>query len=178
MVKSRKPQPVKFFIGILSGQDKLFSEIEKPLTELYGPIDFRSNILPFDFTDYYKKEMGSGIKRYFLSFEDLIDPGILVSIKRETNRIETKFSEKDLRKINLDPGYLDFHKVVLASGKFGGQKIYLSQGIYADMTLRYIQGKFHPTDTAFPDFKSGQYVNFFMTIRQIYKKQSRNLVMD
>ena len=175
MVSPKSPDYVKLFTGILTSFPELIPACEHDLSDLFGPIDFRSETFPFDGTNYYDAEMGPGILRCFLSFTRLIDPGALAAIKLQTNNLEFKFTESGNRKINYDPGYLDFHKVVLASGKFGGPKIYLSQGIYADMTLRYLDGEFLPLDWGFPDFRSGLYNDVFMKIRRLYKENLKSL---
>jgi len=174
MVTPNKPDPVKLFIGILTNKQQLISELESALSYNWGTIDCRSGIIPFDCTDYYEGEMGSKLFRYFISMENLMDPEELANIKLRTNEIEIKFSAEGKRKVNLDPGYLDFHKIVLASGKFGGQKIYLSGGIYADMTSRFSRGKFEPMEWAFPDFKTGLYDQIFITIRHLYKEKMKS----
>ncbi len=48
--------------------------------------------------------------------------------KEATNRIEDELRQNGSRKVNLDVGYLDMHKVVLASMKPAGQKIHLARG--------------------------------------------------
>ena len=55
-----------------------------------------------------------------------------------------------------------------------GQKIYLSGGIYADMTSRFTHGKFEPMEWAFPDFKTGLYDQIFLTIRHLYKEKMKS----
>jgi hypothetical protein len=64
---------------------------------------------------------------------------------------------------------MDLNKVVLASAKYNGQKIYLDHGIYADPTLWYEKGSFHPYPYSFPDFKTGEYIETFIQIRALYK---------
>jgi hypothetical protein len=77
------------------------------------------------------------------------------------------------RRVNLDPGIMDYDKFVLASAKYNGQKVYLDRGIWADLTLHYEKGRFDPYPWSFPDFKSRIYDGAFMEIRQLYKKQRK-----
>jgi len=100
----------------------------------------------FTFTDYYDDEMGENLKKQFLSFEKLIMPDQLADIKNSTNEIETKYSIEGKRTVNLDPGYLEESKLILASTKNFSHRIYLQvpQDIFArrhlggvDIELRF-----------------------------------------
>ncbi len=167
-----QPDPVKIFIGALFSDEELLNDALQKCESGFGAIDFRSEKFLFDVTDYYEAEMGAPIFRQFFSFRDLGNPGDLSNWKILTNRIEDEVSPHGERKVNLDVGYMDYHKVVLASAKFNGQKIYLDHGIYADPTLYYRKGRFHPYDWSFPDFKkSDSYYEALLKIREIYKKQ-------
>jgi len=170
-MKPTEPLPVKLFCGILFNDENLLRKALIVLSQKFGKIDFQSELFPFDVTDYYNSEMGENIFRSFCSFEKLINPADLVTIKLQCNEIENKFAPQGKRKINLDPGYLDYDKIVLASAKYNTQKVYLNSGIYADVTLFYRKGNFIPSDWAFPDFKSGIYKNLFLEIRSKYKFQ-------
>jgi len=163
------PDPVKLFVAVLYADEALLERAVGMLTQEYGPLDYRSEPLSFTVTDYYRREMGGPIRRTFLSFQQLIDPGRLAEIKIKTNEIEDQLAVEGRRKVNLDPGYLDVCKAVLASAKYNGQKIYLGQGIYADPTLHYEKGHFRPYPWSFPDFKTGEYENIFLRIRVLYK---------
>jgi hypothetical protein len=163
------PDDVKLFVGILYSDEALLEKARETLGERFGSIDFVSEPISFDVTDYYQAEMGGPIRRIFLSFRELIDPGRLAEIKMETNRIEDELAVEGQRKVNLDCGYMDVCKVVLASAKYNGQKIYLGQGIYADPTLHYEKGHFSPYPWSFPDFKTGRYERIFLRIRELYK---------
>src|SRR5437660_2449107 len=116
----RQFNPVKLFIGVLVSHSKLIAEVEQRLAAAHGPIDHRSPVIPFDFTDYYEAEMGDIIDRIFFSFERLIEADRLPEIKRQTNQLEEELSsrlETVKRPVNLDPGYIELAKVVLASTK-------------------------------------------------------------
>lgn len=172
-MKTTEPQPVKYFIGALfsdaTALEKAISICEKEI----GIIDLRGDDFPFEHTRYYNDEMGQPIFRTFLSFEGLISPGELATLKVLCNDIEKRVSTSGARKVNLDIGYLDFHKVILASAKYNGQKIYLDQGIYADPTLVFEGGQFKSMENTFPDFKTGDYSEVFTDIRNRYKAQLR-----
>ncbi len=171
-MKPTDPQPVKLFIAALFSDESLLEKSLQRCQEQFGNIDYQSAVFPFDVTDYYFPEMGSPLYRQFLSFQSLVDPGGLADFKLQTNFIENELSREDKRQVNLDIGYMDFNKVVLASAKFNGQKIYLGHGIYADPTLYYRKGEFHPYDWSFPDFKaSDRYYDSLLAIRKIYKEQ-------
>lgn len=170
------PAPrVKLFAGILLGDPEILERARNALEVILGAVDYASPARAFDFTTYYEAEMGAGLSRVFLSFERIADPADLVEIKLATNRIEEELSGGKKRCINIDPGYLDYCKVVLASAKHGPQKIYMGRGIYADMTLLYEKGAFRPLPWCFPDFRSGRYDDILMTIRTLFKKRDRLL---
>lgn len=174
MAELREPQPVKLLIGVLYLKEEDLAWARGKLEEAFGSIDYASLPCPFGVTDYYEKEMGPDLKRIFFSFQHLINPGELASIKLQTNRIEEKLACEGKRRVNLDPGYMDYYKIVLASGKPSGQKIYLGQGIYADPALYYDRG-WKPYDWGFPDFRQGEYNEILTTIRNLYKNQCRGL---
>ncbi len=174
-MKPIEPEPVKLFAGILYSDKTLLKNALNVLAKKFGEIDFESPEFEFTNSDYYKDEMGQPIFRKFFSFSRLINPNELAQIKLETNQIEKELAVAGKRKVNLDPGYMDYNKVVLASAKFNAQKIYLDHGIYADPTLWYEKGKFEPYPFAFPDFKTNLYEKAFQHMRVLYKGQCRKM---
>jgi hypothetical protein len=172
-----KPKPTtlaKLFCGVLFTDKQLLIRAKELLVTKFDKIDFESGHFTFDVSDYYKPEMGWPILRLFWSFEELINPKDIAKIKIECNEIEDQLSIKKDRKVNLDPGYMDYDKIVLASAKYNWQKIYLDYGIFADLTLRYEKGKYIPFPWSFPDFKEGRYNKMLLRIREIYKLQLKN----
>jgi len=173
-MKPSPPSSVKLFCGILYVAQESCEQAQISLESAFSSIDYVSPAFDFDSSDYYEKEMGAPIKRRFISFEKLIHPGALPQIKLKTNLFEVDFSVEARRKVNFDPGYMDFNKVILASAKYNSQKIYLDSGIYADPTLWYEKGRFKPYPHAFPDFKNGMYNQVFLDIRTLMKAASKN----
>lgn len=172
------PQPVKAIIGVLTPEPGLLPTVYTELTHHLGPIDFASELMPFTSTTYYEREMGQGIQRQFISFERLIDAGTLVEMKLFTNKIEQAFTTEkpdgEARRVNLDAGYLCMAKLVLASTKDNAHRIYLCDGIYAEITLRFYRKTFQPWEWSYPDYRSPTYVAIFNRIRKIYRDQLEN----
>jgi len=170
--------PVKLFVGVLVSTEKPLSEVEQRLTSRYGAIDHRSPVIPFDFTDYYAPEMGDAIDRVFFSFERLIEADQLAEIKRQTNALEDDMRplyEAVKRPVNLDPGYIEHSKVILASTKNFYHRIYLGSGIFAEVTMHFRNNTFQFFPWTYPDYQSRDYQEFFLKIRQIYRSQLRTM---
>jgi hypothetical protein len=176
MAKPLPPKPVKLFVGMLTGFPDLIDETREALISHFGAVDSESDRIKFDFTDYYKKEMGSGLVRKFFSFARLIAPDDLAGIKLKTNEIEEDFARrkkaKVARPVNIDPGYLTSAKVVLATTKDYSHRIYLKEGIYAEATLRYFKGAYQSWPWTYPDYKTPQYLSFFHRLRNIFLAQT------
>jgi len=175
MGEPRIPTPVKLFVGMLSPEIELFEICTDLLSAEYGPIDYRSEILPWRVTDYYQDEMGTGILRKFIFFERLVDPAVLATTKLLTNSIEARYSTTGgnavRRRVNLDPGYVTEAKVVLASTKDFSHRVYLGLGIYAEVTLYYAtRGKtFLSFDHTYPDFRTKETLDMFNRAREILR---------
>jgi len=164
-------RPVKYFIGALFSDEALLKNAITAVEEEFGSADLISPAFDFTITNYYDAEMDNPIFRQFFAFSKLAGPDMLVSAKLLSNSIEDKLRVAGQRKVNLDVGYIDYDKVVLASAKYGIHKVCLAQGIYADLALHYEKGQFHPYDWAFQDFKLPDYCPFFLRMREIYKRQ-------
>lgn len=172
---------VNLIVGMLSGNEGLFKEVEAELEEELGLIDLTSRIIPFNFTNYYEEDMGRGIVRKFVGFERLIEPGRLAPIKVFTNRLEEDFSKRyphPNRPINLDPGYIGGSKLVLASTKDFAHRIFIGEGIYAEVTLRYMGGRFEPLPWTYPDYKTAEYLEFFSRARELYMNKLKRQVIE
>lgn len=163
---------VQFFVGVIFSPEIKASMLGDLLSGAMGVLGEVSSIYDFNHTEYYEAEMGTGLKKIFFAIKRPDDPGRLLALKKHSVELEKNFfTKKGKRLANLDPGYLDSVKIVLASGKQGGHKIALGDGIYADMVLDYFKGSLRSFDWTFPDFKSGIYFPFFETLRGSYLKQ-------
>jgi len=173
--KIRTRQPVKLVIGFIFKEEGALNKAEMALKKRFGRIDYKSQTLAFTHTNYYESEFGADLKRKFISFAKLIPPQKLPEIKNFTNTLEKKMSTKGGRRlINIDPGYLDMAKLVLASTKDYKHRIFLNKGIYAEITLSYQNKSFVPWEWTYNDYKSADYIAIFNHIRQIYANAMNN----
>jgi hypothetical protein len=172
MGKALRPAPVKLVCGFIFRDGKVFSAALKKLTGAFGPVDFQSPPRAFSYTDYYEDEMGPGLLRVFVSFKRLVGPARLVAIKTATNRIESSLSARGRRRVNLDPGYVDHAKLVLATTKDFSHRIYLDKGIFAEVTLSFRGRSFRNLEWTYPDYRTDEYITIFNHIRSLYAKQT------
>jgi len=170
--------PAKALIGVLFQKEDIYQQFLRHLETIEVEIELESEFYKFDSTDYYQEEMGSGLYRIFLSLKGLYPVEQSVSLKNETNSWENEWKEAGKRTLNLDPGYLDLHKVVLLSGKEGPQKIYLGGGIWADLNLIRKAGRFEALPWTFPDLRESRYHSFFERVRENLKLDLKSIRKD
>jgi hypothetical protein len=182
MGKITYPKPVKLIFSIISSKEELFAKGKNYLINIFGSIDMESEYQSFDFTEYYQNEMGNNLKQKLVSFEKLIVPDELSQVKNDSNRLECQLSmdknntaKKNSREVNFDPGYLTLGKFVLASTKNGAARIYLKQGIYAEITLRYVRKSFRPLEWTYRNYKTDLFINFLNKTREKYKIQLKKI---
>ncbi|MBI4824395.1 MAG: DUF4416 family protein [Nitrospirae bacterium] len=157
------------FVGILFGSEERLHMAEKRLCECFGDIILESPVMKWNYSEYYRGELGSSIERKFIFFERLINQDSLKDIKTKTNAIETELSVVGKRTVNLDPGYLTPAKVVLASTKDYSHRLYLGEGIFAEVTLIFKTNRFHPHINTYRDYQDESYLKVFEDARNILK---------
>ena len=170
-MKSLPLEPVKQIAAVLYRSEDDLEYALKLLSASFSPVDYRGASFPFVHSHYYEEEMGSGLQRLMISFERLVSPGCLAAAKHSAKKLEEQLARNGNRTVNLDIGYLDLFKLILASYKGRGNKIYVGDWIWADMILYFEKGDFQPFLWSFPDFKSGIYHNDLREIRSIYRRQ-------
>jgi hypothetical protein len=153
--------------------------VERDLTTILGAIDARSEVLPWTVSRYYEKEMGSRLWRRFVSFAPLASPGNLAATKLQTQQVEEKFRWSGAagpgRRVNVDPGYLEAGKVVLASTKNAAHRIYLESGIYGETTLLYYEGAYQACPHTYPDYLWPETLAFLASVRIVYLDQLKRV---
>ncbi len=175
MLRRVFPLPIKYICGVIYSVEEVYLQAIRKLSKRLGPLDYESEKINFNYTDYYNEEMGSPLYRRFVAFERLRDPATLLNVKLFTLKIENIFSKDGRRQINIDPGYIDKAKLVLATTKDFYHRIYLGKGIYAEVTLHYQNKDFQDFSTTYPDYRSRLYKDIFIFIRGKYLLQIKDL---
>lgn len=164
-----RPQPVKLIVGVLAADARCLAAAREAIVGEFGAADLVSDVWPFVQTDYYRDETGEHIVRQFVSVERLIEPGDLAGIKHRTNRMEQVLAEALAaglpRPVNLDPGYIEPSKLVLASTKNFSHRIYIGEQMYAEVTLTYARGAWVAYPYTFSDYRQEVYHAFFSRVR-------------
>ncbi len=171
----REALPAKLVIGLLYSNPERLREVLDALSVRFGPVDFLSGPGPFTYTSYYEPEMGKGLYRRTASFLQLVAPDALPDIKLFTNELEARLSVEGNRQFNIDPGLLSEERLVLATGKNYTHRIYLGDGIFADLTLIYQKGSFRALPWTYPDYREPLLLHFLAALRQklMYQRTGR-----
>jgi len=184
MGQTRSPRLVTPLVAMLAGSPAHFQAARKPLEALLGPLELESPLYPFEKTSYYTPSMGEGLLRQFFSFVNLHDPVVLVDWKLATNLLEEELKPSlqiagaPERPINLDPGYITGAKLVLASTKDFAHRLYIRDGIFAEITMGFRGDSWVGHDFTFPDYKNGTYHAFFKRVRDRHLRKVKKLRRD
>ncbi|KUG29241.1 hypothetical protein ASZ90_000863 [hydrocarbon metagenome] len=166
------PGPAMAVLSVLSAEfDALWTDLLPRITGLFGPPCRVSRDMPFDFTTYYDAELGTPIVRRLLGFSRLVPQDALPGMKHATNALENAFARADgRRRVNLDPGLLTQERLVLATGKNFGHRIYLRDGIFADLTLVFRKGSWHILPWTFPDYRTPKLQAELTELRGLFRQ--------
>jgi hypothetical protein len=171
------PTPVLLLIAASSRYDDALTWGLHQAERELGPAAAVSDAFDFTETNYYDAEMGAGLKKQFWAFATPIDPGRLAAIKLATNLWEAEYAGAGLhpesRPLNLDPGYITLAKLVLASTKDHAHRIYLGDGIFAEVTLSFRGGAWQAFDWTYPDYRRADFHEFFTRCRDVLKSAGR-----
>ena len=173
MGRAEPASNVLAILGVVSRCREAFDWTRHTTTSSWGNIALESDRFDFTETDYYEATMGKGLKKQFFAYENLIDPADLADIKRQTDTWEQEFAQTDdfdvARPLNLDPGYITLGKLVLASTKDHSHRIYLRDGIYAEVTLHFRKRAWQKSPWTYPDYQRSDFQAFFSKCRDYLK---------
>jgi hypothetical protein len=175
MSQPRAPLPAKLIAGLLFRDLDAQRCALEALEEHFGALDLLTEPEAFTFTTYYDREMGPGLLRQTVAFLHLLPPDRLADAKLATNTMEQELARNRQRRVNIDPGLLSEERLVLATGKNYTHRIYLRDGVYADLTLIYQKGRYRALPWTYPDYQTPRLLHFFAVLRQklIFQRHGR-----
>lgn len=177
MSEPHETRPVKYFLGLIYSPMVSLWDLERDLQRQFDFVDQKSPALDFTaFTDYYVDEMGPLLFRTWWTLHQLQPPEHLVELKLAANKLEDRYRElagTTGRVVNIDPGYLNESRLVLASCKDFAHRICLGQGVYAEVTMVYQGDSYRPLEWTYRDYQSPEAMRFFGQTRQDYQQQLR-----
>lgn len=170
-------RPVLLIVALVSRYtDALLWSIEK-LSQAHGPVALQSPVYEFVETEYYQQTMGEDLKKQFVAFEQLVSPEAIVAAKIRSNDLETQYASEhehsEPRPLNLDPGYISEAKLVLATTKDRDHRLYISDGIFAEVTLHYRSKTWCSSRWTYPDYQRADFQDFFTRCRLYLREQYR-----
>lgn len=171
-----RPRPVLLIAAAFSRHDSALEWARQTMSAEWGRVAIASDPFVHDHTSYYDQEMGVGLRKQFFAFADLIDRETLPDRKLQSNTWEQHYvNESDFseeRPLNLDPGYITESKLILATTKNHSHRIYLRDGIFAEITLRYHKRQWCEHPWTYPDYRQKEYHDFFTHCREYLRSSS------
>ena len=164
---------MKLITAITFTLQEILADAVDILAAQFGDLEAQSVVYDFNHSDYYESEMGPNLQKQFFSFNELMQMDQLIKRKRFAIAAENQFSLNGKRRVNIDPAYLELSKLVVATTKNYGHRIYLGQGIYGDVQLRFRNGEFVANEWTYPDYNSAPVISFLKNVRDVYFRQLR-----
>ncbi len=165
----------KLFVGLILTPNVNEIDIYNQLESVYGEIEQKSSLYDFSHTTYYLDEMGKQLRKQFIVIKPLISTFSAYEQKLKAVKLESLFLKNNKRSVNIDPGFLTAHNVILLTTKNYAHRIPLNKNIFAELTYVFKQKKFIVLPWSYPDFARDDYKNFFEELRKKYLKESDRL---
>lgn len=165
----------KLIVGVIYSDPEILGRAMDRLTERFGEWDMVSEEFSFsdEFSDYYDEELGGKGMRRIYSFLRTVDASRQAEIKEFTNSVEKELSVDGRRKVNLDPGFINHGRLMLATTKAASFRIPLKNGIYTELTLFYARGGWHKFPWSYRDYQSERVQKFLTEVRRVYLAERR-----
>ncbi len=169
MGEIREHRNVMLIAALVSRFDHALEWGRAQLIERYGPVEMASTVFDFTETEFYTKSMGEDLRKQFVAFRTPFDPANIAETRIHSNRLEQEYAgsfEQDVeRPLNIDPGYISEAKLVLVTTKDRDHRIYLQDGIYAEVTLHFRGGGWQAQRWTYPDYQREDFQDFFSGCR-------------
>ena len=166
--------PVLLVAAITSRHREAIEWAISQASQHWGAASLVSDLFDFQETGFYEKTMGSDLRKQLVAFQ-LVNPATLPDYKISSNQWEQQYaqdhSHPETRPLNIDPGYITEAKLVLATTKDRDHRVYLRDGIYAEVTLHYQQNRWSESRWTYPDYRRSDFQSFFTDCRKHLRNQ-------
>ena len=179
MGEIQKQRPVLLVAAVSSRYETAIDDwTRKQSQSSWGKICLESPMYDFSETSFYAATMGENLKKKIFAFEDLIPPESIPDCKILSNDWERLFATEnsypESRPLNIDPGYVTEAKLVLATTKDRDHRIYLRDGIFAEVTMHYYQRQWVKSRWTYPDYQRPDFHSFFTECREYLRQRYRS----
>lgn len=163
--RSLRPFPCLLVVALFSRHRSAIESVRRFVESHWGPIALQSRPFAFDQTNYYQQQMGDRLEKEFWVLQRPEDPACLADRKRTAIAWETLIAQSgqfpETRPVNIDPGWISPLKLVLASTKDRAHRIYLRDGIYAEVALQRVGSQWRGYPWTYPDYLLPDSLEFF-----------------
>lgn len=170
MGEIRTVEPVIRICAVISRDRAAHRWARDRLSEAWGNVAIETPAFPFVASRFYEPTMGTDLIKVLLAFAPVAEPAELADWKHQTNAWEREFATQFLtdlpRPLNLDPGYVTQAKLVLATTKDRDHRIYLRDGMFAEVTLSLTGGHWVSHRWTYPDYQSEDVIEFVAACRE------------
>lgn len=174
MARIQKPPAGRLFIAIVHSHIDACAEALGLLERQFGKIVAETTDLPFGNEDNYAEEMGPRLLRRLFCFDRSVERDRLPEIKSTCTKLESQFGDKvgdyTFRTVNLDPGILTPDQVVIASHREYNYRIYLGEGVFAELALVWSRNGYVRLPWTSPDLYHDEAIDFFMRSRETFEQ--------
>jgi len=160
------PSPARLVVSAIFREERFLEAAVPRISEIVGEVRFAGQVFPFDHTEYYLEEMGKPLFRRFLVASAPVSRDSLPGIKIGLEGIESGLSEGGCRTVNLDPGLVTPENFILATGKNFTHRIYLRDGVFAELTLEFRKGQYRSFPWTYADYASEEIRSLLQALRK------------
>ena len=168
--------PVLLIAAVTSRYESAIQWSITQAAKQWGAVQLKSDVFDFTETGFYAKTMGLDLRKQLVAFQ-FTDPAALADFKIASNLWEEQYAAShphpETRPLNIDPGYITEAKLVLATTKDRDHRIYLRDGIYAEVTLHYQQHKWTQSRWTYPDYQRDDFQSFFTECRDLVRRRNK-----
>ena len=170
MSKVLKQSKAVLVMALMYNDINVYNLTLEKLINNFGNIEVISEEYLFSHSIYYKEEMGESLNKRFIVFNSMIDRDYISDVKRITDNIEKEYLDNHQnRRINIDPAILTLENFILVTNKNFTHRIYLKDGVFADLTLLYKKKKgYTELEWTYADYSSNETKSFLNKIRELF----------